>query len=57
MYASLQKNYPSLVKRKLGLFLIDKARLYTARTTLKNIEELKGIELLSHSAYSPDLFR
>jgi histone-lysine N-methyltransferase SETMAR len=33
----------------------DSARPHTAKKTLQKIEELEGIELLSHPAFSPDL--
>jgi histone-lysine N-methyltransferase SETMAR len=33
----------------------DNARSHTAKKTLQKIEELEGIELLPHPAFSPDL--
>jgi hypothetical protein len=33
----------------------DNTRPHTAKKTLQKIEELEGIELLPHSAFSPDL--
>jgi histone-lysine N-methyltransferase SETMAR len=33
----------------------DNARPHTAKKTLQKIEELEGIELLPHPAFSPDL--
>lgn len=55
IYAALQKKYPGLVNRKLGLLLQDNAKPHTAKKTIEKIEELEGIELLPHPAYSPDL--
>ena len=50
----LRRRYPSLVTRNRVLLQQDNARPHTARTTTK-IQELGGIELLPHPAYSPDL--
>jgi hypothetical protein len=36
------------------LFQQDKACPHTAKKTLQKIEELEGIELLPHPAFSPD---
>jgi histone-lysine N-methyltransferase SETMAR len=33
----------------------DYARSHTAKKTLEKVEELEGIELLPHPAFSPDL--
>ena len=54
MYAALQKFYPPVTNRRCGLLLQDNAPAHTARRTKKKIEELDGIQLLPHPAYSPD---
>jgi histone-lysine N-methyltransferase SETMAR len=46
--------YLVIVNRKRVL-LQDIARPHTAKKTLQKIEELEGIELLPHPAFSPDL--
>ena len=55
MYAALVARYPALVNRKRVLLQQDNARPHTAQLTQEKIEELEGIELLPHPAYSPDL--
>ena len=55
MYTALQEKYPGLANRKRGLLLQDNAKPHTANRTKLKIEELEGIELLPHPAYSPDL--
>jgi histone-lysine N-methyltransferase SETMAR len=50
----LEKDLP-LVNRKRVLLRQDNARPHTAKKTLQKIEELEGIELLPHPAFSPDL--
>lgn len=55
MYAALGERYPALVNRKRVLLQQDNARPHTAHITQEKIEELEGIELLPHPAYSPDL--
>ena len=55
MYAVLGERYPALVNRKRVLLQQDNARPHTAHITQEKIEELEGIELLPHPAYSPDL--
>ena len=55
MYAALGERYPALVNRKRVLLQQDNARHHTAHITQEKIEELEGIELLPHPAYSPDL--
>ena len=51
----LEWRYPALVNRNRILLQHDIARPLTARTILTKIQELWGIELLPHPAYSPDL--
>jgi histone-lysine N-methyltransferase SETMAR len=55
MYTVLLEKYPALLNRKRVLLQQDNARPHTAKTTLQKIEELEGIELLPHPAFSPDL--
>jgi histone-lysine N-methyltransferase SETMAR len=55
MYTVLLEKYPSLMNRKRVLLKQDNARPHTAKKTLQKIEELEGIELLPHPAFSPDL--
>jgi histone-lysine N-methyltransferase SETMAR len=55
MYTLLLEKYPALVNRKRVLLQQDKARPHTAKKTLQKIEELEGIELIPHPAFSPDL--
>ena len=51
----LRRIYPALFKRNRVLLLQDTAISHTARKTTTKIQELGGIELLSHPTYSPDL--
>lgn len=55
MYASLQKKYPAVINRRRGLLIQDNAKPHVAIRTKEKIEDLDGIELLPHPAYSPDL--
>jgi histone-lysine N-methyltransferase SETMAR len=55
MYTVLLEKYPALVNRKRVLLQQDKTRPHTAKKTLQKMEELEGIELLPHPAFSPDL--
>jgi histone-lysine N-methyltransferase SETMAR len=55
MYTVLLEKSPALVNRKRVLLQQDNARPHTAKKTLQKIEELEGIELLPHPAFSPDL--
>jgi hypothetical protein len=55
MYTALLEKYPALVNLKRVLLQQDKDRPHTANKTLQKIEELEGIELLPHPAFSHDL--
>jgi hypothetical protein len=55
MYTVLVKKCPALVNRNRVLLQQDNARPHTAKKTLQKMEELEGIELLPHPAFSPDL--
>jgi histone-lysine N-methyltransferase SETMAR len=55
MYTVLLEKYPALVNRKRVLLQQDNASPHTAKKTLQKLEELEGIELLPHPAFSPDL--
>jgi histone-lysine N-methyltransferase SETMAR len=55
MYTVLLEKYPALVNQKRALLQQDNARPHTAKKTLQKIEELVGIKLLPHPAFSPDL--
>ena len=55
MYVALYQKYPALINRKRALLLQDNAKPHTAKQTKEKLEELDGIELLPHPAYSPDL--
>jgi histone-lysine N-methyltransferase SETMAR len=54
MYTILLEKYPALMNRNRLLLQQDNPRTYTAKKTLQKIEELEGIELLPHPAFSPD---
>ena len=51
----LRRRCPALVNRIWVLLQQDNARPHTARTTMTKIEELGGIDLPQHPAYSHDL--
>ena len=51
----LRRRYSALIGRNRVILLQDNARFHTARTILTKIQELGGMELLPHPAYSPDL--
>lgn len=54
VYDKLKENYPTLVNRKRALFQQDNAKPHTAKKTKDKFEELDGVEVLPHPAYSPD---
>jgi hypothetical protein len=47
-------NFDPLISRKRALFQQDNAKPHTAKKTKDKFEELDGVELLPHPAYSPD---
>ena len=52
----MRRRYPELINRNRVLLQQDNARRpHTVRTSMSKIQELEGIELLPHPAYSPDL--
>jgi len=55
VYDKLKEVYPTLVSRKRALFQQDNAKPHTAKKTKKKFEELDGVEVLPHPAYSPDI--
>jgi histone-lysine N-methyltransferase SETMAR len=55
MCTVLLEKYPALVNRKRVLLQQDNAHPHTTKKTLQKIEELEGIKLLPHPAFSPDL--
>ena len=54
-FMKLRDGYPALINQNKVLLQQDNARPHIARTTITKIQELGGIELLPHPAYSPDL--
>lgn len=55
VHAALRSKYPSLVNRRQVLLQHDNAPAHTSRVVKEKINELPGIEVLPHPAYSPDL--
>lgn len=55
VYEILSSRYPALVNRNRVLLQHDNAPAHRARLTQEKIQELEGIEVLPHPAYSPDL--
>ena len=51
----LRTRYPALVNRNQVLLQHDNAPAHTSRVTRAKIQELDGVELLPHPAYSPDI--
>ena len=45
----------TLITRKRALFQQDNSKPHTAKKTKEKFEELEGVELLPHPAYSPDV--
>jgi len=55
VHQAIQQHYPALVNRGRVLLQHDNARPHVSRKAKGKIEELGGIEVLPHPAYSPDL--
>jgi histone-lysine N-methyltransferase SETMAR len=55
VYEVLKSRYPALVNRRCALLQHDNAPAHRARLTKAKIQELEGVELLPHPAYSPDV--
>jgi hypothetical protein len=55
IYTFLLKKYSALVNQKRMLLQQDNARPHTANKTLQKIKEMKGIGLLPHPTFSPDI--
>lgn len=55
VYKVVCNRYPQLVNRKRVLLQHDNAPAHTAKLTKAKIQELNGVEVLPHPAYSPDL--
>jgi histone-lysine N-methyltransferase SETMAR len=54
VYDKLAEKYPRMISRKRALFQQDNAKPHTAKKTKAKFEELDGVEVLPHPAYSPD---
>ena len=54
VYDKLKEKYPALINRKRALMQQDNAKPHTAKKTKDKFEELEGVEVLPHPAYSPD---
>jgi len=55
VHQAIRQLYPALVNRGRVLLQHDNARPHVSRRVREKIEELGGIEVLPHPAYSPDL--
>lgn len=55
VYDALKVKYPSMVNRGQALLQHDNAPAHRSGTVKRKIEELPGIEVLPHPAYSPDI--
>ena len=55
LYEVLDTRYPTLINRKRVFLQHDNAPTYNSKVVKSKLEELNGIELLPHSAYSTDL--
>ena len=54
VYEKLKEKYPALINRKRALLQQDNAKPHTAKKTTGRFQELDGVEILPHPAYSPD---
>lgn len=55
VYNVLKQRYPTLIHQKRALLQHDNASAHRANLTKEKLDELDGIEVLPHPAYSPDL--
>jgi histone-lysine N-methyltransferase SETMAR len=55
VYNVLKQRYPTLIRRKRALLQHDNASAHRANLTKEKLDELDDVEVLPHSAYSPDL--
>ena len=55
VYNVLTQRYPTLIRRKRALLQHDNAPAHRANLTKEELDELDGVEILPHPAYSPDL--
>ena len=55
VYEVLKERYPGMVNRGRVVWQHDNAPAHSSKTTKCKLEELEGIEVLPHPAYSPDL--
>ena len=55
MHVALKLKYPDLVNRRRVLMQQDNTPNQTSRLTENKIQEIQGIELIKHLAFSPDL--
>jgi histone-lysine N-methyltransferase SETMAR len=55
VYEKLKQKYLRLISRKRALFQQDNAKQHIAKKTKAKFEELSGVEILPHPAYSPDV--
>lgn len=54
VYDAVKLKYPALIGRKRALFHQDNAKPHTAKKTKEKFEQMEGVEILPHPAYSPD---
>ena len=54
VYEKLKQKYPALINQRRVLKQQDNAKQHTFRKTKNKFEELDGVEVLPHLAYSPD---
>ena len=54
VYEKLKQKYPALINQNCVLMQQDNAKRHTSRKTKHKFEELDGVEVLPHLAYSPD---
>ncbi|CAF3284141.1 unnamed protein product [Rotaria sp. Silwood2] len=55
VYNVLKQRYPTLIRRKRAILQHDNAPAHRANLTKEKLDELDGVKVLPHPAYSPDL--